>query len=225
MVLMKFKDENYKLKIELNDLKKKNEFLEKTVDNVQKLTINTHQNYLNTNETIDKDVILLLLKQHLSVDDNKKDNNDIIDRLLCLNIECKSKLNASKHQKATDIINAIVQLVDIQRFYKDFKLNNKTNNNQSTANVNNKQNNKIDISKSNTDQKYKHAKTKSILMTYKTNSSNAVNINNVNSIDLKANIAKRLISSNLKSPFSKLANKSFSKTTPKTSSKFSLQTG
>ena len=40
---MKIKEENYKIKTELNDFKKKNELLEITVQQLQNNSINEHQ--------------------------------------------------------------------------------------------------------------------------------------------------------------------------------------
>jgi 3-deoxy-D-arabino-heptulosonate 7-phosphate (DAHP) synthase class II len=53
---------------------------------------------------------------------------------LSLNIESNSKANATKYQRAKDYLNKIVQIADIQKFYKDFYLKYKGFINQTISN-------------------------------------------------------------------------------------------
>ena len=53
---------------------------------------------------------------------------------MSLNIESNSKANATKYQRAKDYLNKIVQIADIQKFYKDFYLKYKGFINQTISN-------------------------------------------------------------------------------------------
>ena len=44
---MQIKDDNYKMKLELQELKRKNEYLEKKIETLQNQTINSNQQYHN----------------------------------------------------------------------------------------------------------------------------------------------------------------------------------
>ena len=113
---MQFKEENYRLKLELKEITKKNEILELTIQHLQSNNINSHQKLTG----LSNNSVILESDNENGEDFNeiKKEHNDLIERILCLNIDVKSRAK-TRYLKAIEYINSIVQIVDIKKFYKD----------------------------------------------------------------------------------------------------------
>ena len=121
---MQFKEENYRLKLELNELKKKNEILELAFQQIQ---LNNSLSIKKSASSMPITPIETEIEENFGIKKNgddiiqlKKEHSDLIERILCLNIEVKSKAK-TRYLRAVDYINSIVQIVDIKKFYKDLK--------------------------------------------------------------------------------------------------------
>ncbi len=76
----------------------------------------------------------------------RKEHGELIEKILTLNVECNSKAK-SKFLKALDYLKAVVNILDIQKLYKNFFEGHITNLNERVNSTFNDKKNEIPIEK------------------------------------------------------------------------------